>query len=203
MANRAYHRTSGAVADAILSGGFRDREATWGTGETFRGVWVTLERPWDLAVAGTADSGELVLLVIEAPEAVVATYEWLEDDKGYREALVPADVLNRYPVWRAWECGGCGAVEAASAPGWTRETIAPPGRPERSRTLTYCPECADDPTDDPLPPNLRLGLDVTGEQPLRIAAVDPETGERFDAPITPADLTAAYEHKGELDEDDE
>jgi hypothetical protein len=34
------------------------------------------------------------LLAVELPEDVFAEYEWVEDAKPYREALVPADVLN-------------------------------------------------------------------------------------------------------------
>ena len=35
------------------------------------------------------------LVVLDIPESVVANYEWIEEGRGFREFLVPAEVLNR------------------------------------------------------------------------------------------------------------
>jgi hypothetical protein len=133
----AYHRTSARAAEAILREGFADAEGTFGTGTVHRGVWVTLERPWDLAVAPVADD-DPALLVIEVPDDAVADYEWIEEDKGYREALVPADVLNRHPVYRAWQCDECGAVAPERTPGWRSEVIETIFEPVCITTCSAC-----------------------------------------------------------------
>ena len=36
------------------------------------------------------------MLDLEIPEEIVAPFEWIEEDKGYREFLVPAEIVNRY-----------------------------------------------------------------------------------------------------------
>ena len=36
------------------------------------------------------------MLSLEIPGGVVAPYEWVEAGKGYREFLVPAEIVNRY-----------------------------------------------------------------------------------------------------------
>ncbi len=116
-----YHRTTPASADAILCGGFKDATGRYMTTDVHSGVWVTADEPWDLAIGGfEADSA---LLVIEVPGAVFTEHEWVQD-VGYREALVPAEVLNRYPMYRAIECDECSAVARENAPGWTRETVS-------------------------------------------------------------------------------
>jgi hypothetical protein len=37
------------------------------------------------------------LFEIEVFESDLAEFEWIEEFKGYREFLVPASILNRYP----------------------------------------------------------------------------------------------------------
>jgi hypothetical protein len=140
---RVFHRTSHEAAAAILARGFRDATARWGTDEDFTGVWVTSERPWDPAVAalgivGQKDPG--ALLVIDAHVAELAEYEWVQEDIGYREALVPAAVLNRHPVWEAWQCDGDPThIAPAGSAGWEREPHPPFGI-----IITVCPNCRDD-----------------------------------------------------------
>ena len=36
------------------------------------------------------------LLDLEIPEEIVAPFEWIAEDKAYREFLVPAEIVNRY-----------------------------------------------------------------------------------------------------------
>ena len=86
---RCYHRTAAHAAAAILADGFRDTDDYYMTGNLYRGVWVSTE-PLDANEGATGDT----LLSIMIPEDVFAEYEWVEDTKPYREALVPADVLN-------------------------------------------------------------------------------------------------------------
>jgi hypothetical protein len=88
---RCYHRTSLEAAAAIVADGFRDAEGYYMTGNLYRGVWVSTE---PLTVNEGASGAALLSTVI--PEDVFAEYEWVEDAKSYREALVPADVLNAH-----------------------------------------------------------------------------------------------------------
>jgi len=88
---RVYHRTS--AADQILAGGFRDAEGNYLTPNTYSGVWVG-DCPLDENEGAVGDR----VLAIEVPEEAIADFEWVEELKGYREWLVPAEVLNRYPV---------------------------------------------------------------------------------------------------------
>jgi hypothetical protein len=136
----AYHRTTAENGAAILREGFRDSEGTWGTLTLHRGVWVTLERPWDLLITGPPPGDDPALLIVEVPETAVAESEWIEEGKGYRELLVPAEVLNRYPVHLAWECDECGAVAVEATPGWTSKLISTAWG-ERFRSST-CGDCA-------------------------------------------------------------
>jgi hypothetical protein len=82
-----YHRTQQATA--IMREGFRDAEDPFGTAEIFAGVWVSAE-PLDEneGAAGNA------LIQLEIPEALFVRYEWVEEGKTYREALIPASDLN-------------------------------------------------------------------------------------------------------------
>jgi hypothetical protein len=86
-----YHVTH--EADGILTDGFRDGEGTYMTANVHRGVWVS-DVPLDVNEGAVGDR----LLAIDVPETVIADFEWVEDDKAYREWLVPAEVLNRFPV---------------------------------------------------------------------------------------------------------
>jgi hypothetical protein len=73
----------------ILNGGFYDATDTYMAIPPCTGVWVS-DRPLD---ANEGAQGDVVLLV-DIPEEVFAKYEWVEDGKPYREALVPAEILN-------------------------------------------------------------------------------------------------------------
>ncbi len=84
---RAYHRTF--YATEILREGFRDATDTYMTSREHTGVWVS-DRPLD----ENEGAGGNVLLVIDISEEIFANYEWIEDGKTYREALVPAAILN-------------------------------------------------------------------------------------------------------------
>jgi hypothetical protein len=110
-------------------------------------VWVTLERPWDLTISGEPP-GDPALLVIEVPDDEIVAYEWIEEGKGYREALVPAEVLNKWPVYRGLECDECGAIAREGTAGWRVEDVDTPL--QRRLRVTTCPRCV--PPDVPRTP---------------------------------------------------
>jgi hypothetical protein len=103
---RLYHVTSHEAAERIVRNGFRDGEIGRHWAPVEHGVWVA-DRPFDTASMGQVKSQ--ALLALEVPEDAVAEYEIVEYDeetgerldKAYREWIVPADVLNRWPVERA------------------------------------------------------------------------------------------------------
>ena len=87
---KVYHRTF--KSQAILREGFRGH----------LGVWVS-DGPLDANSGAEGDA----LLVLEIPEEIFAEYEWAEEGKGYRESLVPVEVLNSFsPPKIADEAGG-------------------------------------------------------------------------------------------------
>lgn len=88
---RLFHRTSSG--QQITQGGFRDGRGTYLTSKVWDGVWLS-DVPLDLDEGAEGDD----LLLIEMPENVVEKYEWVEDGKTYREFLIPAEVVNRYPA---------------------------------------------------------------------------------------------------------
>jgi hypothetical protein len=72
--------------------GFRDGEDHYGTTHLYRGVWVSADGPVGVNEGADGDS----VLVFDIPERLFEEYEWVEEAKGYREALIPAEDLNRY-----------------------------------------------------------------------------------------------------------
>lgn len=86
---RLYHRTD--AKDVILAEGFTDAEGEYLTERLHGGVWLR-DRILD---TNEGVAGEDVL-DLEIPEEIVAPFEWIEEDKGYREFLVPAEIVNRY-----------------------------------------------------------------------------------------------------------
>ena len=84
-----YHNTF--HAPAILAEGFKDATDYYLTSQLWTGVWVS-DRPLDCNEGADGDT----LLALDIPEEEIASFEWVEEDKPYREFLVPSDVLNRY-----------------------------------------------------------------------------------------------------------
>jgi hypothetical protein len=85
-----YHRTD--HADAIEREGFRDAEGRYLTSRLYRGVWVSAEWPLDENEGADGD----VALELAIPDELFDEYEWVEEAKTYREALIPARELNRH-----------------------------------------------------------------------------------------------------------
>ena len=85
-----YHRTFAAAA--IITDGFRDGGDIPGVR---RGVWV-YDEPLDEQEGAL---GNVVLHISGIPEAAVAGFELLDQNRrSFREFLVPADLLNRFPI---------------------------------------------------------------------------------------------------------
>lgn len=87
---RLYHRT--VAAKAILLDGFRDGTGTYLTWQQHVGVWFSND-PLD---ANEGVSGDEVIEVT-APAALLASFEWVEEHKPYREWLIPATLANTWP----------------------------------------------------------------------------------------------------------
>jgi hypothetical protein len=86
---KVFHRTF--HAKEILKEGFRDGFGTYMTGMELTGVWVS-DVPLDANEGANGD----VLLSLEIPEETFADYEVVEEGKPYREAIMPAKVLNSF-----------------------------------------------------------------------------------------------------------
>lgn len=86
---QVFHRT--ANADAIVRAGFEDHTGTYLAGSLHSGVWLS-DVPLDENQGASGDT----VLTLHIPDEVFARYEWIEAGKPYREALVPADIVNRY-----------------------------------------------------------------------------------------------------------
>jgi hypothetical protein len=60
--------------------------------ELLVGVWVSTVRPEQRAAAGTEDP----IVELDIPGSLFERYEWVDESKPFREALIPAAVLHRY-----------------------------------------------------------------------------------------------------------
>ena len=87
-----YHRTTSNAAHAILTSGFRDNTDTYMVAEKHTGVWLS-NVPLDENEGAWGDV--LLKVTLALPEKDIAQYEWIEEGKGYREWLLPADLINR------------------------------------------------------------------------------------------------------------
>ncbi len=87
----AYHRTF--HSKAILRDGFKDATGSYLTDRKWTGVWIS-DKPLDINEGADGD----VLLSIEISSKTFTKYEWIEEGKPYREALLPAKILNTLRV---------------------------------------------------------------------------------------------------------
>jgi hypothetical protein len=60
------------------------------TDDKFKGVWLS-DRPLDL---NEGAPGDTTLQVSFPPNTDLDRFEWVEEGKGFREWLVPADLIN-------------------------------------------------------------------------------------------------------------
>ena len=87
-----YHRTSNKAAGAILEGGFDEG----GAGGGIQGIWLS-EVPMNQADISCCDGmGAQVVLVVDLP--MVAVREHNQEPDNERGIVIPASVLNRFPV---------------------------------------------------------------------------------------------------------
>ncbi len=86
-----YHRTSLDAIISILKGGFSDATGTYLVRAEHTGVWVS-----DCARDPTGGALGDALLTVSTffSEGDLDAFEWVEDDKPYREWLLPAELLN-------------------------------------------------------------------------------------------------------------
>ena len=88
---KLFHRTP--AAETILRVGFRDAAGYYLTDRLHEGVWLaTVPLDANYGAQGTD------LLEVDIPEEDVAPHEWIEEGHPYREFLVPAAIVNRFPV---------------------------------------------------------------------------------------------------------
>lgn len=88
---RLFHTTE--AAGAILAGGFRDAEGSYGLFETtLRGVFLS-RTPADV---NEGAKGDEVLEVVIPDNIDLADYAILEENRPAWEWCVPADLINRY-----------------------------------------------------------------------------------------------------------
>ena len=85
---KLYHRTRNA--EEIMKQGFKDARGQFLTIHEWTGVWF-LDRP----LKSNGDEGDTIL-EIEIPFDAVRKYLWKEQDKPYREFVIPAKLANRY-----------------------------------------------------------------------------------------------------------
>lgn len=81
-----YHVTDHERALAIEREGFRDGSATLIAGRSRAGVWLCNEPLLELYP---------VVLVIEVDPETIVQYECTNPDQGFRQWLVPAEIVNR------------------------------------------------------------------------------------------------------------
>jgi hypothetical protein len=91
MAVTLYHRTDRAAAEVILRKGFRDNTNYYMTAHLHTGVWLS-NVPLDENEGAHGDY--LLRVSLDISESELARYEWIEEGKGYREFLIPAELVN-------------------------------------------------------------------------------------------------------------
>jgi hypothetical protein len=90
---RLFHRTTDPAAASILTHGFKDARGTYMTATLHRGVWLSNV---PVTVNEGAKGDALLEVMLDLPEAALATYEWIGEEKLYREWLVPARLVNAH-----------------------------------------------------------------------------------------------------------
>jgi hypothetical protein len=89
---KVYHLTGAQNADAIKAGGFKDSVGRFLTTSEHTGVWVS-----DVPLVMLSGVDDIACFELEIPEELFRRYEWLEEEKPYRESLIPASELNGWP----------------------------------------------------------------------------------------------------------
>ena len=85
-----YHRTH--HAEAIRRDGFHDGSYVLPSIGELRGVFVSADWPVDENEGADGDR----VLALGIPEALFVEFEWVEDAKTWREAMIPSERLSAY-----------------------------------------------------------------------------------------------------------
>ena len=87
-----FHRTTTEAARKILASGFRDSIGAYLTDAHHTGVWLS-DKALDI---NDGVSGDVVLQIAFSAltEQHLADFEWIEEERSYREWLVPAALIN-------------------------------------------------------------------------------------------------------------
>ena len=92
-----FHRTDKETSVKILKGGFCDGVGNYLTTNEYKGVWLS-NCPLD---ENEGAYGEILLeVLIDLTADELIKYEWIEQNKWYREFLVPANVVNKHSIVR-------------------------------------------------------------------------------------------------------
>ena len=86
-----HHWTTWEAAQSIRTNGFRDGSGRYMTTKQHTGVWFTDDD--EDAMQGMCGATHLSIST-KLSEKDIEEYEWIEDGKGYREWLIPAQVIN-------------------------------------------------------------------------------------------------------------
>jgi hypothetical protein len=95
MPMKVYHLTKAEYGKSILAEGFRESTGFYYTSTPHTGMWVS-DKP--LAIECGLGIDGVVCFEVEIPEDQLTAHEWIEEGKGYREWLVPAALINAFPV---------------------------------------------------------------------------------------------------------
>jgi hypothetical protein len=86
-----YHRTAFKNAQSILDIGFLDSTGFYMTAEELTGVWLS-NIPLDINEG--ADGDTLLQIKLDFTEEEIDKYECKEDERPYREFLMPSELVN-------------------------------------------------------------------------------------------------------------
>jgi len=111
---RFYHRTTEKAMKNILKIGFRDATRQYMTLNKHTGVWIS-NVPWEI------DGEAECLLGIDLSIDIIKEYEWIEEEKPYREFLVPAKLLNHGKLFIIEETGIRRKRKGEKRRFWTRK----------------------------------------------------------------------------------
>jgi hypothetical protein len=87
-----HHRTAEAAARQIVTDGFRDGEGLLQNGCILAFWFPTGRSDENKGACGNAQ----IRIELAKDEGEIAAFQWIEDDKSFREWLVPANLINEF-----------------------------------------------------------------------------------------------------------
>ena len=105
---RLYHGTTLANAEQVAGSGFQDVTSNFGLYSAVSGAPVNTTGVFfsDLVLDENEGVCSQAYFVLEIPSEHLASYEWMEEGKGYREWCIPAALANSFFIDRtiySWE----------------------------------------------------------------------------------------------------